>query len=67
MINVNALRGMIHTNFRSIAACAEASGISKNSLYRILNGKKTPNIDEIRRIGKACDLSAEDIRRIFLS
>lgn len=66
-MNVNELRGKIFTQSKSIAAFAKSSKLSKPVLYNILSGKKLPNSDEIAKIGEACGLNADDIKRIFLS
>lgn len=67
MIKSNELRGKIVTKHKTLAKGAKAFGMSKAVLYNIINGSKLPNSDEISRIGRACDMTAEDIKYIFLS
>ena len=65
MIKIDILRGRIFSKYKSVSECAKAADLSRHVIYNILNKKKLPNSDEIKKIGKACDFTAEDIKSIF--
>ena len=67
MVDINRLRGSIFSKYKTIAACAEAAGISRHIIYNILNGKKLPNSDDITKIGRACGMTADEVKAIFLN
>lgn len=60
------LNGMIHARFESEAAFARFLGWSKQRVWKITNGRKVPDLFELRDMAGAMDCSIADLAHIFL-
>lgn len=53
--------------FKNIKAFAAASGINRNTIASVINGKKRPSSIVIEKISRALKLSSYEIGTIFFS
>lgn len=67
MGKVFELSALIHGKYRSDSDCARAMGWSRQRLYKIVYGLKSPSLDEAIMIAKALDVPLEKIADIFLN
>ena len=63
----NKLRGLIYSNYRTVADMARKMGWGKQKLWRIITGKQLPNAYEIDAMAKAMQASRYDILDLFLA
>lgn len=66
MAKVLALKGMIHSKFDSEVQMSDTLGWSRQRLNKITNGKKEPDLNEIRDMASVLGVSFMDVARIFL-
>lgn len=64
---VRAFRGLIYSKFDSESAFARAIGWSRQTVNKLSNGKRQPNLGEIEALAKALDVSEMDLIHIFLA
>ena len=60
------LNGLIHKNYDSESEMAISMGWSRQRLNRITNGKKVPDLFEVKSIADALHTSFMDVAHIFL-
>lgn len=65
--NMNELRGMIYSHFRTEAECARRLGWTRQKLNYITNGKRLPDIRDVNVLAKALDVEVGKLINIFLS
>jgi DNA-binding phage protein len=66
MAKILALTGMIHSKFRSESEMARKIGWSRQRLYKITNGTKEPNLDEVRKLAGALEMPVIEVAQFFL-
>lgn len=68
MVDTQELRkAMIDADLTTAVRLAEASGVDRNTIGAILNGKIKPSAPVIEKIAKALSLTGEGIGCIFFS
>lgn len=66
--NVNLIKHlMVEKGFGTIVSLSEASGINRNTLGDILNGKIQPSATIMEKLIKALDIPLEDAALYFFS
>lgn len=60
-------KAMIDANLPTAVSLAEASGVDRNTIGLILNGKSKPSASVIEKLARALVLDGEGIGRIFFS
>lgn len=60
------LRGKIYENYKSVSKCAQSMGWSRQRLHLIVNGKRVPDVDDVREISTVLKLSNDEMLSIFL-
>lgn len=60
------LNGMIHARFDSESDMARSMGWSRQRLWKITNGKKVPDLFELRDMADAMGCTMGDLAHIFL-
>lgn len=58
--------GMIHSKFTSESQMAQAMGWSRQRLNKITNGKKVPDLFDLKALADALGISLIDLVPIFL-
>ena len=66
MAKILALSGLIHSKFDSESKMADRLGWSRQRLNKITNGDKEPDLNEVRSISDALDVSFMTVAQIFL-
>ena len=66
-MNESKLRAAIYGKYKSAAACADSIGWSRQKMNNIINGRKIPNVNEIKLIAEAIQLSNSDLMDIFFA
>lgn len=64
-MDINVFRGKIAEKFGTQRAFCDAIGYHQNKLSKIMNGKRTPDIDEARRFAVALQLDENEYIKIF--
>lgn len=68
MTDVNALKKqMIDCGIESVSHLSRITGINRNTLGAIMNGKTQPSAESMERIVKALGIEPVDAGRIFFS
>lgn len=67
MVNKNKLKGEIYAHGLTVETTAERMGITKQALYKILNGDTAFRLDHINRIAAVLDLTPDKIIEIFFA
>lgn len=67
MAKIYPLSSLIHANYPSEAAFAEALGWTKQRLNMITNGKQEPDLYDVKAIAEKLDRPFEEIALIFLN
>lgn len=60
-------KAMIDAGITTVSGLAEASGVDRNTIGGILNGKIRPSSSVIEKIGRALALDGSGLGRIFFS
>ncbi len=58
-------KAMIDAKLVTVVSLAEASGVDRNTISAVLNGKTKPSAPVIERLAAVLSLTGEDIGRIF--
>lgn len=66
MTNTQLLRTLIKNKGVKLCYIAEKMGISKQSLYLKVNGKRAFNQYEIKSLCEVLDINSDDAKTIFL-
>lgn len=66
-IDLDLLRGCVFKRFQTQTRFGEAMGWNGAKVTRVMRGYQRPQLDEIWRIAQICNLSDEDILRIFFA
>ena len=66
MLKVKAFRALIYGAYDSEAEFARAIGMPRQTLNKISNGQKEPNINEINIFAKTLGVDIEKVMQIFL-
>ena len=66
MAKILELSGLIHSKFETESKMANFMGWSRQRLNKITNGDKEPDLDEVRDISDALDVSFMTVAQIFL-
>lgn len=66
MINTDLLRGKIYTKYRSASEYARTIKWNRQRLHKIINGQKTPNVQEIKLFQESLHLTESEVFAIFL-
>lgn len=66
MEKVFGLCALIHGSFKNDADFARHIGWSRQKLYKIVNGQKSPSLDEAIQIATGLNVSLSTIADIFL-
>ena len=66
MIGCLDLKGLARAKFKSTKELAEKVGWSPGKTYRIVSGRQSPDVNEVRALSEALGLqSAEEIMQVF--
>jgi hypothetical protein len=60
------LRGKVYERYKSIKQCNDAMNWPKHKLNRVISGMLIPDVNEIKQIGYALNLSQSELTDIFL-
>lgn len=60
MESMNALRGEVHSKFRSVSEFERVLGWGQHKAARIINGVQSPTAEEIEQMASALSISDQD-------
>ena len=62
----NEIRGLIYSQYKNESQLARKLNWPKQRLNKIVNGKKTPNLVEVRELSSALNVDLYTLFQIFL-
>lgn len=61
------LRGMIYAKFQSAAAFADCLGWPRQKISLIMNGSRTPSLNDVKTMAEALERPFMDVAQFFLT
>lgn len=59
-------RGLVYSNYKSIAEFAQAIGWTRQKATNIVNGIQEPSLDDTDKMAKALNMSLSETAKFFL-